>query len=62
LISHTIPPVLNIVDTTGAGDAFAAGFLSEYLKGENDYKECLGSGVKMAEKLVQIQGCNLIDL
>ncbi len=50
----TVPSekVENIVDVTGAGDAFAAGFLAEYYKG-NDLKNAAELGVKLASKVIQ---------
>ncbi len=48
-LSMTIPAekVLKIVDNTGAGDAFNAGFLHVMLQGASIHK-CLMSGVKLA--------------
>ena len=47
--------VENLVDTTGAGDLFAAGFLSEYMKSQN-LELCGKEGVKMASKIIQQHG------
>jgi len=47
--------VENLVDTTGAGDLFAAGFLSEYMKSQN-LELCGEEGVKMASKIIQQYG------
>ena len=47
--------VENLVDTTGAGDLFAAGFLSEYMKSQN-LELCGKEGVKMASKIIQQYG------
>ena len=47
--------VENLVDTTGAGDLFAAGFLSEYIKSQN-LELCGKEGVKMASKIIQQYG------
>ena len=49
---------LNIVDLTGAGDLFAAGYLHGYL---NNYsqKDCLNKGTEMASKVIQQFGARL---
>ncbi len=47
--------VENIIDTTGAGDAFAAGFLSRYSHGQ-DVFESLESGANLAATVVQRHG------
>ena len=47
--------VEKLVDTTGAGDLFAAGFLSEYMKSQN-LELCGEEGVKMASKIIQQYG------
>ena len=49
---------LKILDLTGAGDLFAAGFLHGYInnKSEND---CLELGTEMSSKVIQILGARL---
>ena len=47
-----------IVDLTGAGDLFAAGFLKEYLK-ESEIKKCLMTGSILASKIIQKIGARL---
>ncbi|XP_035714538.1 adenosine kinase isoform X2 [Folsomia candida] len=47
----------NIVDTNGAGDAFAGGFLAGLLKGDDLY-ECVKCGLWAASKIIQQIGCN----
>lgn len=48
----------NVVDTTGAGDSFVAGFLHAFL---NNYKlkDCVAVGSAVAAKVITIIGCNL---
>lgn len=48
----------NLVDTTGAGDLFAAGFLDFYLKGNNLFN-CGKKGVNLASKIIQKYGARL---
>jgi sugar/nucleoside kinase (ribokinase family) len=48
----------NVIDSTGAGDAYAAGFLSAYLNGE-DLKTCGDSGSAAASRIIQQIGARL---
>jgi fructokinase len=50
--------VKKILDLTGAGDLFAAGFLKEYLD-NSDIKKCLETGSIMASKIIQKIGARL---
>jgi len=47
-----------IVDLTGAGDLFAAGFLKEYLE-KSEIKKCLMTGSIIASKIIQKIGARL---
>ncbi len=49
---------LKIVDLTGAGDLFAAGFLHGYV-GNKPLKECLELGTNMSSKVIQQIGARL---
>jgi sugar/nucleoside kinase (ribokinase family) len=49
---------LKIIDLTGAGDLFAAGFLHGYIN-KKKIKECLEKGTEMASKVIQIIGARL---
>ncbi len=49
---------LKIVDLTGAGDLFAAGYLHGYLNNLNK-KECLQKGTEMSSKIIQQIGARL---
>jgi len=49
---------LKIVDLTGAGDLFAAGFLHGYINNKT-LKESLEKGTEMASKVIQIIGARL---
>jgi fructokinase len=47
-----------VLDLTGAGDLFAAGFLKEYLDKSN-IEKCLQTGSKLAAKIIQKVGARL---
>jgi fructokinase len=47
-----------IVDLTGAGDLFAAGFLKEYLE-KSEIKKCLMTGSILASKIIQKIGARI---
>jgi sugar/nucleoside kinase (ribokinase family) len=47
-----------ILDLTGAGDLFAAGFLKEYLE-KSEIKKCLMTGSILASKIIQKIGARL---
>jgi fructokinase len=47
-----------VLDLTGAGDLFAAGFLKEYLD-KSDIKKCLTTGSIAASKIIQKIGARL---
>ena len=49
---------LRIIDLTGAGDLFAAGFLHGYINNKS-IKESLEKGTEMASKVIQIIGARL---
>ena len=49
---------LKIVDLTGAGDLFAAGFLHGYVN-KLSIKECLEQGTKMSSRVIQQIGARL---
>ena len=49
---------LNIVDLTGAGDLFAAGYLHGFVNNLN-IKECLVKGTDMSSKVIQQIGARL---
>ena len=50
--------VQKVLDLTGAGDLFAAGFLKEYLD-KSDIKKCLETGSILASKVIQKIGARL---
>ncbi len=49
---------LNIVDLTGAGDLFAAGYLHGYIN-KLSQKECLEKGTEMSSKIIQQIGARI---
>ena len=58
VIESDIQKNLKIVDLTGAGDLFAAGFLHGYIK-KLSTKECLEKGTDMSSKVIQQIGARL---
>ena len=58
IIEVSIKTNLNIIDLTGAGDLFAAGFLHAYINGLQT-KESLEKGTELSSKIIQIMGARL---
>ena len=58
IIENDIQKNLKIVDLTGAGDLFAAGFLHGYIN-KLSTKECLEKGTEMSSKVIQQIGARL---
>ena len=58
IIESDIKKNLKIVDLTGAGDLFAAGFLHGYIN-KLSTKECLDKGTEMSSKVIQQIGARL---
>jgi sugar/nucleoside kinase (ribokinase family) len=58
VIENTIQNNLKIVDLTGAGDLFAAGFLHGYIN-KLSIKSCLKKGTEMSSKVIQQIGARL---
>ena len=50
--------VEKVLDLTGAGDLFAAGFLKEYID-NSEIKDCLNAGSKLASKIIQKIGARV---
>lgn len=49
-------PSEKLVDTNGAGDAFAGGFLSQFIQGK-DLGTCVNCGIWCAAQIIQRSGC-----
>jgi fructokinase len=58
VFENDIQKNLKIIDLTGAGDLFAAGFLHGYIN-KLSTKECLGKGTEMSSKVIQQIGARL---
>ena len=55
----TIPPMkADVVDTTGAGDMWAAGFLAGLVKGEN-LQKCGIMGAIVAKNIIEVMGAKM---
>jgi sugar/nucleoside kinase (ribokinase family) len=52
---HLPSPAVEVIDTTGAGDAFNAGFLHAWLNGAAG-SECLAAAIAVGTKSVQASG------
>ena len=58
VVENDIQKNLKIVDLTGAGDLFAAGFLHGYVN-RLSVKQCLEQGTEMSSKVIQQIGARL---
>ena len=58
VVENDVQKNLNIVDLTGAGDLFAAGFLHGYIN-KLSTKECLEKGTEMSSKVIQQIGARI---
>ena len=58
IVESDIQKNLKIIDLTGAGDLFAAGFLHGYIN-KLPTKECLEKGTEMSSKIIQQIGARL---
>ena len=58
VVESDIQKNLKIIDLTGAGDLFAAGFLHGYVN-KLLTKECLEKGTEMSSKIIQQIGARL---
>ena len=58
IIEVDVKKNLNIIDLTGAGDLFAAGFLHGYINGLQT-KDSLEKGTELSSKIIQIMGARL---
>ena len=58
IFENNVKKNLKIVDLTGAGDLFAAGFLHGYIK-DLSMKECLKKGTEMSARVIQQIGARL---
>jgi fructokinase len=58
IINYESTKVERVLDLTGAGDLFAAGFLKEYLD-KSHIKKCLQTGSKLAAQIIQKIGARL---
>ncbi len=58
VIENGVQKNLKIIDLTGAGDLFAAGFLHGYIN-KLSTKECLEKGTEMSSKVIQQIGARL---
>ncbi len=55
VLSFTTPKVDNVIDTTGAGDAFNAGFIRAYIE-QKPLEDCFKAGQSLAGKVIGHKG------
>ena len=55
-LAHAAGETVTCVDTTGAGDSFAAGFLYGLIAGK-DIADCARLGNRIAARIVSVEGC-----
>ena len=58
VVENGVKENLKIVDLTGAGDLFAAGFLHGFINNLSS-KDCLDKGTEMSSKVIQQIGARL---
>ena len=58
VVENDIQKKLDIIDLTGAGDLFAAGFLHGYIN-KFSIRECLEKGTEMSSRVIQQMGARL---
>tara|TARA_B100000575_G_C23054102_1_gene606784 strand:- start:328 stop:1266 length:939 start_codon:yes stop_codon:yes gene_type:complete len=59
VVEHSAKKNLDVVDLTGAGDLFAAGYLHGVINNLS-LKECLGHGTELSSKIIQQIGARLV--
>jgi sugar/nucleoside kinase (ribokinase family) len=59
-LHYDVEPVLDVVDTTGAGDIFAGGYLSAMLRGD-DVRRCVKKAHLAASYVIQSIGADMPD-
>ena len=58
----TVPSMkANVIDTTGAGDMWAAGFLAGFVKGEN-LQKCGMMGAVVAKNIIEVVGAKMDEV
>lgn len=58
LVNVPLVNAADIIDTTGAGDSFVAGFIHGLMEGKST-RECIELGCEVSAKVIKVIGCNL---
>jgi sugar/nucleoside kinase (ribokinase family) len=58
ILECSAKPNLNVIDLTGAGDLFAAGYLHGYINNLSS-KDCLMKGTELSAKIIQKIGARI---
>jgi len=59
--SHNVMTISDVVDTTAAGDSFAAGFLASVVQGD-DPKQAVQSAVALSAQVVRSHGALVVPV
>lgn len=62
VVSYPVPAVAHVLDTTGAGDSFAAAFLATFFSSDGSEEESIAAGHKLAARTLTTLGATPLPL